>query len=47
MTSVGYGDIQPHNSEERTLVIVLMVTAAILFGKILNDVSALIQRYDR
>ena len=45
MTTVGYGDIAPVNSEEKLIVMMCMICAALTHSYILGTISKLVQRY--
>ena len=46
MTSVGYGDITPKNTEERAFVILIMIMGSGIHAIIINDVSKIVNNFN-
>lgn len=47
ITTVGYGDIAAHNTIERIICIVLMITGVISFSFASGSLSSILSNYDQ
>ena len=47
MTSIGYGDICPSTTIEKMTTIILMFLAAGMYALIINDVSQIVNNFNR
>jgi len=46
MATVGYGDIKPYTTQEREVVILIMLVAAAIYAYIINDIGHIVSRYN-
>jgi hyperpolarization activated cyclic nucleotide-gated potassium channel 2 len=46
MTTVGYGDIFPHSSEEKLYTILAMIVSCGVFAYIMGSIGSFVERED-
>ncbi|CDW85301.1 UNKNOWN [Stylonychia lemnae] len=46
MATVGYGDIKPQTTQERLIVIFIMLVACAIYAYIINDIGHIVSRYN-